>query len=52
MQQKKDAIMVIIFWNFLIIYQISHSPQAKQSVIIGNKNGTYELLTICKQLKT
>ena len=35
--------MDIIFWDFLILYQILFSPQVKQSVIIINKHGIYEL---------
>ena len=35
--------MEIIFWDFLIIYQIFFSPQVKRSVIISNKHGIYEL---------
>ena len=31
--------MVIIFWDFLMFYQIFLSPQVKESVIIGNKHG-------------
>ena len=37
------TIMDIIFWEFLILYQIFFSPQVKQSVIVSNKHGTYEL---------
>ena len=37
------TIMDIIFWDFLIFYQISSSPLVKQSVIISNKHGIYEL---------
>ena len=35
--------MFIIFWDFLIIEQILLSPQVKQSGIISNKHGIYEL---------
>ena len=35
--------MNIIFWDFLIIYEILFSLQAKDTVIIGNKHGIYEL---------
>ena len=35
--------MDIIFWDFLILYQIFLSPQVKQSVITSNKHGIYEL---------
>ena len=35
--------MDIIFWDFLILYQIFFSPQVKRSVIITNKNGIYEI---------
>ena len=34
--------MDIMFWEFLLLYQIFFSPQAKQSVIISNKHGIYE----------
>ena len=37
------TIIDIIFWDFLILYQIFFSPQVKQSVIISNKHGIYEL---------
>ena len=36
--------MNIIFWQFLLLYQILFLPQVKQSVIIRNKHGIYELL--------
>ena len=42
--QTMSTIMVIIFWDFLIFYQIFLSPQMKRSVIISNKHGIYELL--------
>ena len=35
--------MNIIFWEFLILYQIFFSPQVKRSVIISNRHGIYEL---------
>ena len=31
-----------MFWEFLLLFQIFFSPQAKQSVIISNKHGIYE----------
>ena len=34
--------MNIIFWDFLILYQIFFSPQVKRSVIVSNKHGIYE----------
>ena len=37
------AIMDIIFIDFLILYQIFFSLQAKRSVIISNKHSIYEL---------
>ena len=37
------TIMDIIFWDFLMLYQIFFSPQKKQSVIINNKHGIYEM---------
>ena len=36
-------IIFVIFWYFLMFYQIFLSPQVKQSAIISNKHGTYEL---------
>ena len=38
-----STIMGIIFRDFLIFYQVFFSPQVKQSVIISNKHGIYEL---------
>ena len=38
-----STIMVIIFWDFLIFYEILFSSQVKLSVIISNKNGIYDL---------
>ena len=35
--------MAIIFWDFLMFYQIFFLFQVKWSVIIGNKHGIYEL---------
>ena len=35
--------MGIIFWDFLMFYQIFLSPHVKWSVIISNKHGIYEL---------
>ena len=37
------TIMVIIFWYFLVLYQILLSPKVKRSVIISNKHGIYQL---------
>ena len=34
--------MGIIFWEFLLLYQICFSPQVQRSVIISNKHGIYE----------
>ena len=44
-KQKKilQTILDIMFWDFLIFYQIFFSPQVKRSVIISNKHGIYEL---------
>ena len=36
-----STIMEIILWDFLMFYQISLSPQVKQST--SNKQGVYEL---------
>ena len=43
--QKKifQTILVIIFWDFLMFYQIFLSPQVKQIVIISNKHDMYKL---------
>ena len=38
-----STVMGIIFRDFLILYQVFFSPQVKQSVIISNKHGIYEL---------
>ena len=38
------AFMVIIFWDFLIFYQIFLLPQVKWSVVIINNNVLHELL--------
>ena len=35
--------MDIIFWEFLLLYQIFFSPQVQRSVIISNKHGICEL---------
>ena len=35
--------MDIIFWDFLILYQIFTSPAVKLSVIISKKDGIYYL---------
>ena len=40
--QEKISIMDIIFWYFLILYQIFFSPQVKWSMIISNKYGIYK----------
>ena len=34
---------VIISGDFLMFYQISHSPQVKRIVIVSNKHGIREL---------
>ena len=39
----KFTIMDIIFWDFLLLYQIFFSSQVKRSVIISNKHGIYKL---------
>ena len=38
-----STILVIIFWEFLMFYQIFLSPQVKRIVIISNKHGIHEL---------
>ena len=40
---KTSTILVIIFWEFLMFYQISISPQVRRIVINSNKHGIYEL---------
>ena len=35
--------MNIIFWEFLLLYQVLFSPQEQRSVIISNKHGIHEL---------
>ena len=40
--------MDIIFWDFLILYQIFFSPQVKPSVITSNKHDIYELPNILR----
>ena len=37
------TIMGIVFCHFLILHQIFFPPQMKQSAIISNKHGIYEL---------
>ena len=37
------TIIVIMFWDFLMFYQIFFSPQVKRSVIITNNYGIWEL---------
>ena len=39
----QPTIMEILFWDFLSFYQIFFSPKVKQSMIISNKQGVYEL---------
>ena len=39
----QPTIMEILFWDFLLFYQIFLSPKVKQSMIISNKQGVYEL---------
>ena len=39
----KPLIIFIIFWDFLMFYQIFFSPQVKRSAIITYKHGIYEL---------
>ena len=38
------TILVIIFWDFLMLHQIFFSPQVKPGVIHSNKHGIYKLL--------
>ena len=45
MQSKiLQTTMDIIFWEFLLLYQIFFSPQVQRSVIISTKHGIYPLL--------
>ena len=37
------TIIFIVFWDFLVFYQIFFSPQAKRCSIITYKHGIYEL---------
>ena len=37
---KRPTIIFIIFWDFLMSYQIFISPQVKRCVIISYKHGT------------
>ena len=37
------TILAIIFWYFLMFYEVSLSPQVKQIIIISNKHGIYKL---------
>ena len=40
---KKPTISLMIYWDFLMFYQISLSPQVKPRAIITYKYGIYEL---------
>ena len=47
------TIIDIIFWDFLILYQIFFSPQVKQSVIISKKKWYIRVASrVAEQLKT
>ena len=39
----QSTIMDLIFWDFVILYQIFFSPQVKRSVIVSNKHGIHKL---------
>ena len=41
--KPKFTIIFIIFWDFLMSYQIFLSPQIKQCAVITYKHGIYEL---------
>ena len=43
--------MVIIFWDFLMFYQIFLSQQVKGSLIISIKHGILILAELAKRLK-
>ena len=38
-----SAIIFILFWDFLMFYQVLLSPQVKRCAIITYKHGIYEL---------
>ena len=38
------AVLVIIFWDFLMFDQIFLSPQVKRSSIISNKHGIFRTI--------
>ena len=40
---EKTTMMVTIFWDFLIFYQIFLSPKVTRGVIISIKHGTFKL---------
>ena len=42
-QGFQTTVVLIIFWNFFIFYQIFSLPHAKPSVFTSNKNGIIEL---------
>ena len=42
--KSHTAILVTIFWEFLMFYQIFFSLQVKRSVIFSNRHGLYESL--------
>ena len=44
LNSNQSAIIFIIFWDFLMFYQIFLSPQVKRCAIITYKHGMYELL--------
>ena len=47
------TILDIIFWDFLIFYQIFFLPQVKRSVIISNKHGICRVtLRVAEWIKT
>ena len=41
--QAASTIIFITFWDFLMFYQIFHSPQVKRSAIIIHKHGIYKI---------
>ena len=41
---SRPTIIFIIFWDFLMFYQIFLSPQVKRCSIITDKHGIYEFL--------
>ena len=43
LMKLQHSIIFIIFWDIFMFYQVFLSPQVKQSTIISQKHGLYEL---------